>query len=71
MSDTEKKTVRATVTRDFNDAGTERRFAKGETPDLSEGEFANYQAAGLVEVFVEEPAAADAGDPAKTGRTRG
>ncbi len=70
MSDTENKTVRATATRDFNDAGTERSYTGGEAYDFSEGEFGNFRVAGLVELIVETPAVADAGDPAKTSRTR-
>ncbi len=42
-------TKRAKIVRDFKDAGTERSFSAGETVDLTAGEFANYEAAGLVE----------------------
>lgn len=36
------------ATRDFTDAGTERAFSRGETlKDVTEGEMANYVAAGL------------------------
>ncbi len=65
MSDTEK-TVRATVNSDFNDAGTERKFAAGETHDLTAGEFENYRAAGLVEAVGGEMGA----KPAKAKRPR-
>lgn len=68
MSDTEK-TVRATVKSDFNDAGTERKFAAGETHDLTAGEFENYRAAGLVEA-IGKADAADAPKPAKAKRPR-
>lgn len=47
--DTETKTVRAKILRDFNDAGAERRFTKGDTVTIGEGEFVNYRVAGLVE----------------------
>jgi hypothetical protein len=67
MSD---KTTRATATRDFNDAGTERRFEAGEAYDFTAGEFANFKAAGLVEPVADAAAPADAGEPAKTSRTR-
>jgi hypothetical protein len=49
MSKTENKTVRAVVTRDFKNAGTEQEFAKDAALELSEGDFINYHAAGLVE----------------------
>ena len=49
MSDTEQKTVRATVVRDFKDAGTERSFTKGEPiEDIEPGAIENYRAAGLL-----------------------
>ncbi|KTF70696.1 hypothetical protein ACNFJ7_02220 [Sphingomonas sp. HT-1] len=32
----------------FRDAGTKKRFAAGKTYDFTEGEFANYEAAGLI-----------------------
>ena len=47
MADT-PKTRKAFVVSDFNDAGTEREFKKNATIDVTEGEFANYAAAGLV-----------------------
>ncbi len=65
MSDTEK-TVRATVKSDFNDAGTARKFAAGETHDLTAGEFENYRAAGLVELVGGETGT----KPAKAKRPR-
>jgi len=49
MSDTKPKTIRAKATRDFTDAGTERRFDAGKAHDFTEGEFVNFAAAGLVE----------------------
>lgn len=54
MSETTSKTKKAWVVKDFNDAGTETKFAasidgKPETyADVEEGAFANYEAAGLV-----------------------
>ncbi len=59
---TEKTTKQAIVLRDFNDAGTEQRFTKSDTPvPIEEGAFDNYKAAGLVEAApdetVESPAA--------------
>ena len=42
-------TKKAKVLRNFNDAGTNKRYATGEAIDLTEGEFTNYAAAGLVE----------------------
>lgn len=66
--DDQKKTIRAKIVRDFADAGTETRFTAGQTVDIEEGSFANYQAAGLVEA-ADEAAPADGGEPAtKTGR---
>ena len=55
MSDT--KTKRAKIVRDFTDAGTETQFTAGATVEMTEGAFANYLAAGLVEVAADEPAA--------------
>lgn len=68
MSDTEK-TVSATVKSDFNDAGTERKFAAGETHNLTAGEFENYRAAGLVEATGKADTA-DTPKPAKAKRPR-
>jgi hypothetical protein len=54
-------TKKAFITRDFNDSGTEQAFTastagKPETfPEIDEGSFANYAAAGLVR----EPTEAD------------
>ena len=56
MSDTKPKMISAKATRDFTDAGTERRFEADKAHDFTEGEFANFAAAGLVE------AVASAGD---------
>ena len=50
-------TKKAKVLRDFKDAGTEKSFAAGETVDVTEGEFINYAAAGLVEAVAAEPKA--------------
>lgn len=47
-------TKKAKVLRDFNDAGTDKKFAGGDTVDLTEGEFTNYAAAGLVEAAATE-----------------
>ena len=68
MSHDEPKTVRVKPLRDFNDAGTESRFTKNKEVDLPEGVAANYQAAGLIEIVAVETA--NAGDPAKTSRSR-
>lgn len=45
MSD---KTIKAVVLKPFRDAGSEKTYAKADTPTLKEGEFRNYMAAGLV-----------------------
>lgn len=42
------KTTRAHVIRDFNNSGTGERFTEGKTVEIEAGEFANYEAAGLV-----------------------
>ena len=55
------KTKKAVVLSDFNDAGTGKNFTKGDQPELEEGVFANYEAAGLVEA-----ATAKAGGSAPT-----
>lgn len=41
-------TKKAHVLRDFRDAGTETRFTKGDTVELEEGVFRNFEKAGLV-----------------------
>lgn len=46
-------TKKAKVLRDFQDAGTEKSFKADEVVDLTEGEFVNYQAAGLVDAATE------------------
>lgn len=60
MSDTETQTKSAKVLRDFKDAGTQRSFVKDETVSITEGEYANYEAAGLVGEPDTTPAAAPA-----------
>lgn len=67
MSET-PKTVSAKILRDFNDAGTEKRFTAGETETLTVGEFANFKAAGLVELV---ETAAPAATPETTPNKRG
>jgi len=42
------KTKEAYIIRDFNDAGEELRFTKGEIVQIEAGAFLNYEAAGLV-----------------------
>lgn len=44
---TDKK-VDAYIERDFKDAGTEQQFQGGKIEPISEGQFINYEAAGLV-----------------------
>lgn len=61
MSDVEAPKKSAKILRDFNDAGTLRSFAKGATVELTEGEFTNYAAAGLVGEPDAEAAGADTG----------
>lgn len=39
---------RALIHRDFTDSGTGESFAKGDTPMLTLGQHANYEAAGLI-----------------------
>ncbi len=57
MSDTEQKTVRVLVKRDFNNAGTEQQFTAGEEHDVTQGDYVNYRAAGLVERAADDTAA--------------
>jgi len=47
MSDDANK-KQAKVVRDFKDAGTLRSFTAGKTETITQGEFDNYVAAGLV-----------------------
>lgn len=39
---------KALVVKSFKDAGTGRSFTEGETPSLTEGQYLNYFAAGLL-----------------------
>lgn len=43
------------ATKDFTDAGTDKRFDRGNPMEIDEGTFANYEAAGLAST--EKPAA--------------
>lgn len=45
MSD---KKVSAFIVKSFRDDGTKESFAKGDTVQIAEGAFGNYEAAGLV-----------------------
>lgn len=69
MSDTEQKKS-GKVTREFTDAGTDRRFEAGTTHEFTQGEFLNFHAAGLIEA-PDAPAerSADAGEPVKPVKT--
>ena len=64
------KMVSATVTTDFNDAGSDRKFVAGATEELTAGEFANYRAAGLVEASVDKLVTESPSSPAKPKRPR-
>ncbi|QXT34337.1 hypothetical protein KV697_10870 [Sphingomonas sanguinis] len=59
--------VSAVAVKAFTDAGTERAFVPNKPFELTQGEFDNYHAAGLVEIA---PADATDGDAstAKTAR---
>lgn len=48
MTDTTAKIRKGFIIKDFRDAGTEANFSKGDTVELTAGEFTNYEAAGLV-----------------------
>lgn len=48
MSDTENQTIKAKTLRAFNDAGKEASYTAEQEIELSPGEFANFEAAGLV-----------------------
>jgi hypothetical protein len=41
--------MRARIVKSFTDAGTGKRFAAGKVVQLTAGQLANYQAAGLVQ----------------------
>ncbi|MDN4632315.1 hypothetical protein QCD71_12375 [Sphingomonas sp. PsM26] len=62
------KTIQALVLRAFDDATTGNRFEKDGKPDLTEGEFANFEAAGLVRKA--DPTAPAPTKPAPRKRTR-
>mgnify|MGYP003348237271 CR=1 FL=1 len=57
-------TKKAKVLRDFRDAGTEREFKSGATVELTDGEFINYEAGGLVEAASTAAKTADEGKKA-------
>ena len=42
------KMIKAVPVKDFHDAGTKKRFTKSKTAEFTEGEHANYLAAGLI-----------------------
>lgn len=48
MTDTTEKKKKAFIISDFRDSGTEQNFKAGETREIPEGQFVNYEAAGLV-----------------------
>jgi hypothetical protein len=53
------------ATRNFTDAGTGKSFEQGKTVEGTDGELANYKAAGLVGAKTDvQAAAADTGGPA-------
>jgi hypothetical protein len=45
---------KGTAKQDFSDAGSEKSYAKGETYGFTAGEFANFEAAGLIEAEAEK-----------------
>jgi hypothetical protein len=53
----------ATINRDFNDAGTEKSFKAGDTVQFEDGEFTNYEAAGLVTAVEAAPTPAPVEQP--------
>lgn len=59
------------ATRDFNDAGTEKSFTRGEKITAKAGELANYAAAGLASEEKPQDEAPQADEkPAATARTK-
>ena len=42
------KTIKGTPLKNFRDAGTKKNFTEGKEAEFSEGEHANYLAAGLL-----------------------
>lgn len=56
----EAKTRKAFVLRDFLDAGNGRHFTAEEVVEVSAGQFANYEAAGLVRAQAAEDRKAEA-----------
>lgn len=42
------KMIKAVPVKDFRDAGTKKNFVKGKEADFTEGEHANFLAAGLI-----------------------
>lgn len=68
MSDEQQVSkVRAVAVKAFTDAGTEREFVPGKPFDLTQAEFDNYRAAGLVDIAPTDTADGDA-SAAKTVR---
>jgi hypothetical protein len=64
MSD---KKISAFIIRDFKDAGTEQSYKQGGIQDIPEGQFINYEAAGLVR----RPTADDKSAAAKSTKSDG
>lgn len=48
MADSKPKMRRAHVQKKFKDVGTGKSFEAGKRPMITEGEFLNYAAAGLI-----------------------
>lgn len=42
------KMIKAVPVKDFKDAGTKKNFVKGKEAEFTEGEHANFLAAGLI-----------------------
>jgi len=65
MTDRTETTVSAFIIRDFKDDGTQQRFTQGETKRIPEGQFINYEAAGLVRKPTAEDRSTTETKPAK------
>lgn len=65
MSDTENQMIKAKTLRAFNDASNEASYAADQEIALTQGEFTNFEAAGLV---VAVPAAEPAETKTRTPR---
>ncbi|WP_313534397.1 hypothetical protein [Sphingomonas sp.] len=67
MSTSKEEKIKGYVPKTFNDAGTEKEYVGGKEHDFTEGEHANFKAAGLIGEKPEASEAKAPTNPAKGG----